>query len=139
MSTNRSLNKLEFKAHMSIHNMVPVSEEETHESSNYTRDRFQKKHRIAESDGSSRIRRVKKGLAILALLPAAQLFLHPGVLAAEAGRNTNIRVDSSELEQRDLDSYLRVNADEDKFGIYMNDSTALDFNEDGDPNLRMKY
>ena len=138
MSTNRSLNKLEFKAHMSIHDKVAVPDEETHES-NYTRDRFQKKHRIAESDGSSRIRRAKKGLAVLVLLPAVQLLLHPGVLAAEAGRNTNIRVDSSELEQRDLDSYLRVDADEDKFGIPVNESTALDFNEDGDPNLRMRY
>ena len=136
MSTNRSLNKLEFKAHMSIHNKVAVPDEETHES-NYTRDRFQKKHRISDDEGSSRIRRIKKSLAVLALLPAAQLFMCSVALMAKP--NTDIRVDSSELGGTDLDSRLHVNSDEDKFGIHVNESTAVGFNEDGDPNLSMRY
>ena len=134
---------------MSIHDKVAVPDEETHDSS-YTRDRLQKKHRISEEDGSLRlpvrhagIRDVKKKLAVLALIPAAaQLFLHPGTLMAEPRHNTDIRVDSSELEETDLDA--RINAKmgldkDEKFGIYMNESTALDINEDGDPNLRMRY
>ena len=136
MSTNRSLNKLEFKAHMSIHNKVAVPDEETHESS-YTRDRFQKKHRISDDEGSSRIRRIKKNLAVLALLPAAQLFMCSGTLMAKP--NTDIHVDSSEFGETDLDARLHVNSDEDKFGIRVNESTAVGFNEDGDPNLSMRY
>ena len=142
MSTNRSLNKLEFKAHMSIHDKVAVPDGETHESNSYTRDRFQKKHRITNDDGSSRLRRLKKNLLILTLLPAMQVLCHSGVLAAEPGHNTNIQVDSSELGATDLDSRLEAklnHSKDEKFGIYMNDSTALDFNEDGDPNLRMRY
>ena len=61
VTTHRSLNKLEFKAHMSIHNKVEVSEGETHEAS-HTRDRFGKKHRISEADGHSRIHRRKKAI-----------------------------------------------------------------------------
>jgi hypothetical protein len=127
---------------MSIHNKEAVPDEETHESSSYTRDRFQKKHRISNDDGTSRVRRIKKNLAMMALLSAAQLLCHSGVWAAEPRRNTNISVDSSELDATDLDARLnaKMNLSKDeKFGIYMNDSTALDFNEDGDPNLRMRY
>lgn len=46
MSTHRSLNKLEFKAHMSIHNFVEVNDSEEPKDENSTRDRFGKKHRI---------------------------------------------------------------------------------------------
>ena len=45
MGTRRSLNKLEFKAHMSIHNTVDVKEDEA-KNSPFTRDRFGKKHEI---------------------------------------------------------------------------------------------
>ena len=135
MSTNRSLNKLEFKAHMSIHNKVAVPDEETHESS-YTRDRLQKKHRISNDDGSPRLPG-RQALVVLALFGAAHLFLDSGTLLAKP--NTDIKVDSTELGEKDLDSRLHVNADEDKFGIPVNESTALGFNEDGDPNLSMRY
>lgn len=46
MATHRSLNKLERKAHMSIHNHLDVVEEPVLVSS-YTRDRFGKKHDIS--------------------------------------------------------------------------------------------
>lgn len=45
MTTKRSLNKLERKAHMNIHNTKEVVEE-TEGLSNYTRDRFGKKHPV---------------------------------------------------------------------------------------------
>lgn len=134
MSTNRSLNKLEFKAHMSIHNIVPVSEEETHESSSYTRDRFQKKHRIADEDGSSRLCRVRKSLALLVMA----LFLATPLQAAGPS-SVNMTVESEDLGEEDFNSRLGVHADEDKFGIPVNSSTSLGFNEDGDPNLSMRY
>ncbi len=46
MAAHRSLNKLERKAHMSIHNHLDVAEESALVSS-YTRDRFGKKHDVA--------------------------------------------------------------------------------------------
>ena len=73
---------------------------------------------------------------------AAYLFLRAEMAMAAPGRNTNIQVDSSELGDTDLDARLNSHmgySKEEKFGIFMNESTALDFNEDGDPNLRMRY
>ena len=47
MASKRSLNKLERKAHMSIHNVVEVTENECLDKGlSYTRDRFGKKHKI---------------------------------------------------------------------------------------------
>ena len=54
MATHRSLNKLEFKAHMSMHNFVEVPEEEV-QGSNSTRDRFGKKHNLNDADGKRRL------------------------------------------------------------------------------------
>ena len=49
MVTRRSLNKLERKAHMSIHNTKEVKSEEENLSS-FTKDRFGKKHKIVSSE-----------------------------------------------------------------------------------------
>ena len=46
MTTHRSLNKLEFRAHMSIHDKVAVSEEGS-QGPHYTRDRFGKTQRVS--------------------------------------------------------------------------------------------
>ena len=45
MPTQRSLNKLERKAHMSVHNTVNVADDDK-PGLRYTRDRFGKKQRI---------------------------------------------------------------------------------------------
>ncbi len=51
MVTHRSLNKLERRAHMSIHNTIEVVAAEELDSS-HTRDRFGRKHKVAgEEDG----------------------------------------------------------------------------------------
>ena len=60
MATIRSLNKLEFKAHMSIHNSAEVKEEEAHEAQQFTRDRFGKKHALSSEDGTARVTHLKK-------------------------------------------------------------------------------
>ena len=46
MSTKRSLNKLERKAHMNIHNTVEVREEHDLRDQSYVVDRFGKKHPV---------------------------------------------------------------------------------------------
>jgi len=49
MVTKRSLNKLERKAHMNIHDTKEVVDE-AEVPSHYTRDRFGKKHKVGKSD-----------------------------------------------------------------------------------------
>ena len=52
MTTHRSLNKLEFKAHMNIHNVMEVADDECSEKwLSYTRDRFGKEQKVTV-DGS---------------------------------------------------------------------------------------
>ncbi|MGH7197231.1 MAG: hypothetical protein ACREH5_00605 [Candidatus Omnitrophota bacterium] len=48
MTTHRSLNKLERKAHMSIHNKVEVLEAVERRETSFTRDRFGKKHGVSK-------------------------------------------------------------------------------------------
>ncbi|MBI2095095.1 MAG: hypothetical protein HYT89_02885 [Candidatus Omnitrophica bacterium] len=47
MGTRRSLDKLEFRAHMSVHDTVDVKDAEA-KGVRFTRDRFGKKHEIKE-------------------------------------------------------------------------------------------
>ncbi|MBI4433065.1 MAG: hypothetical protein HY592_06285 [Candidatus Omnitrophica bacterium] len=46
MTTHRSLNKLEFKAHMSIHAMVEIKDEPGGVNGAFTRDRLGKRHPV---------------------------------------------------------------------------------------------
>ena len=139
MSTHRSLNKLEFKAHMSIHNIKDVEEDETH-GSGLTRDRFGKRHRLSDKDGTLRIRRrkLKLGAGALTLLGA----LAYGRAAADTEpptyRNTDIQVETGGL---DADSWLnqKLNQPQERFRLPMDDSTALEIDDNGDPNLNMQF
>lgn len=49
MVTHRSLNKLERKAHMNIHNTVEVTGNET-DAKSFTRDRFGKRQVVQRKD-----------------------------------------------------------------------------------------
>ena len=50
MVTHRSLNKLEFKAHMSIHNKVEVLLDKKPKTGRSTRDRFGKLHDVKPAE-----------------------------------------------------------------------------------------
>ena len=137
MTTNRSLNKLEFKAHMSIHNIKEVPEGETHEARNRTRDRFGKSHALSNEDGTSRVQVRKRRLkALVVAVLAGSLFT--GIAQAEGKRSTDIQVGTDGL---DANSWLnqKYNQPEDKFGIPLSDSTTVGFNEDGDPNVGTRF
>ena len=145
MATHRSLNKLEFKAHMSIHNIKEVTETEVHEARNGTRDRFGKTHALSNEDGSTRLPVRQAGLSLRSkILVLAMLFgpiFQTGVFAEEAGvarRNTDIQVASEGL---DANSWLdkKLNKPEDDFSIPLSESTAIGFNDDGDPIIGMRY
>ena len=131
MSTHRSLNKLEFKAHMSIHNFVEVPEGEVHESTAFTRDRFGKKHLMTDENGDKRVvGRAKKAL----ILMAALFFLRAGALYA----NPNTQVSSTDPEIRSVHSWM--NQDDAKPPtFYQNGSTSMGFNDDGDPNVSTRF
>ena len=52
MTTHRSLNKMERKAHMNIHDVKDVADDEAEKpaKANYTRDRFGKKHAVDKAE-----------------------------------------------------------------------------------------
>ena len=148
MTTHRSLNKLEFKAHMSIHNIKEVAEAETHEAGNRTRDRFGKTHALSNEDGTSRLPRRQAGvglrsrrLKVLILAVLLGPFCQTGVFAEEPPpprRNTDVQVGSENIDPNTwLDQ--RVNKSEDNFGIPIDESTAIGINDNGDPNVGMKF
>ena len=141
MPTHRSLNKLEFKAHMSIHNFTEVSEAETHEARNSTRDRFGKSHALSNEDGSSRVTVRKRNLKILVMSALLGSFFQASAFTEEAPvsrRNTDVQVGSESIDTNEwLDQ--KLNKPEDKFGIPIDRNTSLGFNDDGDPNVGMRF
>lgn len=138
MPTHRSLNKLEFKAHMNIHNVVEVREGESHDS-NFTRDRFGKSHRLQNEDGTSRIRRARRKLKVMAwaVIFGPMLYGHAWALESSPSRNTDIKVDSGDFDDLFLDQ--KINPPEERLGFPVDESTAIEINEDGDPNLNMRF
>jgi hypothetical protein len=137
MATHRSLNKLEFKAHMSIHNFTDVAEGETHESRNKTRDRFGKDHSLTEQDGSLRLNfRRKKAVFALALLTAAA-FPAFAESSPKLARSTDIKVESEDTANDWLNQ--KYNEDSPDFSIPIDSNTSLGFNEDGDPAVGTRF
>ena len=131
MTTHRSLNKLEFKAHMSIHNKVEVSEAQI-QGSHTTRDRFGKKQSVTPA--REKRRRSAKKILIIAIVLASAL---TGVVSVQAGsRNTDVRIESAPLDVL-LDR--QINVPEDRFAIPLDDSKELGLNENGDPNLNVRF
>ena len=129
MTTHRSLNKLEFKAHMSIHNKVEVSDGQARDC-NHTRDRFGKSHKVSELDIRTRVRRVKQALV---LLPVALL---AGPFAYAAHPNTDVQVESGPIDEL-VDK--KMCPPEERFAFYRDNEKSLEINEDGDPNMNVRF
>lgn len=131
MSTHRSLNKLEFKAHMSIHNFVEVPDGELHESADFTRDRLGKKHLLKDESGQPRVGNLRKKAATAVL---ALIFL--GAVPAYA-KGPNTQVSSGDPEVRSASEWM--NDSDPKLNFYESDSTKVGFNDDGDPNVSTRF
>ena len=58
MTTHRSLNKLERRAHMSIHNKVEVFDVQELRQTGFTSDRFGKKHGISKGTSDKKAENV---------------------------------------------------------------------------------
>ncbi len=142
MATHRSLNKLEFKAHMSIHNFVDVPEEELHESNAFTKDRLGKKHLLSDDTGVSRITSLRRKAAASAIT-LLMLSAVPACAEAESEevfvkrKGPNIQVSSADPEVSSVDSWM--NASDEKPVIYQDGNTAVGFNSDGDPNVSTRF
>lgn len=138
MATHRSLNKMEFKAHMSIHNFVNIPEAEA-KSQGYTRDRLGKTHRVrSKKSGRGRANGVKKDMTVLAaLIFLPSLAFLPLARAGTFSKNTNVQVDSRDLEPFSLDD--RLGRHEEKFHFYKDNDKMVGFNDDGDPNVSMRF
>ena len=143
MATHRSLNKLEFKAHMSIHDFVAVPEGELHEAAAFTKDRLGKKHLLVDEHGASRVGNLRKKTVALA---AALFFLCLGSLEASSQegppelskkKGPNVQVSNADPEVHSVDSWM--NKDDDKPVFYKDASTAVGFNDDGDPNVSTRF
>ena len=143
MATHRSLNKLEFKAHMSIHDFTEVREEEAHESTAFTRDRLGKKHLLSDENGQPRVANLRKRPAILALalLLLAAPALYADAIDTEAGyvkkKGPNVQVSSGDAEVRSVSSWM--NGNDPKPTFYQSGDTAVGFNNDGDPNVSTRF
>lgn len=141
MPTHRSLNKLEYKAHMSIHNTIDVlaAEEGGVDTSSYTRDRFGKKHDLSDGDNRLRLvgRHVFLGSAlVLALFSGVAAQADTSALGAIQKKGPNVQVSSSDPEVRSVDSWMNK---DDKPVIYQDGSSTVGFNEDGDPSMSTRF
>lgn len=140
MTTHRSLNKLEFKAHMSIHNMVEVSEQEMG-NSNFTRDRLGKRHVLREDEGMMTVHaRIKKAATLtlfLVFFGAGSAMAEMLATEAPAKKGPNFQISSDDPEVARLRDPL--NPEEERFSFYKEGNTSLEINEDGDPNLSTRF
>ena len=126
---------------MSIHNFTEVTEAETHEAKNGTRDRFGKTHVLSNEDGTSRVRIRNRRIKVLVLAVFLGSLGLTGAFAEETPavrRNTDVQVGS---ESVDTNSWLdeKLNKPEDKFGIPIDGNTTVGINDDGDPNVGMRF
>jgi hypothetical protein len=130
MTTHRSLNKLEFKAHMSIHNMTEVAETsgESLEAQNWTRDRFGKSHFVSDAQGNSRLWRPAASALALGLF----LFT-----SAYAGPNTDVSVESESFEKRVLGYELEP--EDEPITFYRDGDTSLILNDDVQPQMNVEF
>ncbi|MBI2095096.1 MAG: hypothetical protein HYT89_02890 [Candidatus Omnitrophica bacterium] len=73
------------------------------------------------------------------ILSAATAFFLSFLTGAEAAsfRGTNVSVDSRELEPFSIED--KKKGEDEKFYFFREGDTAMDINEDGDPNLNFRF
>ena len=138
MTTHRSLNKLEFKAHMNIHNLIDVPDSEDN-SSNFTRDRFGKKHALVDSQGKTRLKRSRLKISVSVVIFLCLFSLRAAfaeTLSPSPKKGPNFSVTSDDPEVRSMKD--RMNSEGESYGIPMGSAT-LGLNEDGDPSLGTRF
>ena len=138
MTTHRSLTKLEFKAHMSIHNVAEVPAESSPADVCATRDRFGRKHEIRPVPRSRKAARTGASLTLAVLLAGSIAAADEGFVPADKPakpRSTNMTVESD--DRRPL--WAGDTPQEPSFAIPIDDKMALEINDDGDPNVNYRF
>ena len=133
MATHRSLNKLEFKAYMSIHNMTEVSIEEM-QGSHWTRDRFGKNHGILEEDGRSRLWN-SKSTAVTTMIAGLMLFVASSAWAGHS--STDIKVESEGFDEHVLDE--KLNPPEGHLTFLRDGDMSVELDDDANPNMNVRF
>lgn len=146
MATHRSLNKLEFKAHMSIHNSVDVPESEVTPTQGFTRDRLGKRHLLTDEKGDNFIQSMRKKRIVLffvfSLLGSGALFASDvdSQPAPGAKKGPNTQVSSNDPDMYSVGNWLNDRDNKpDGFSGLQAGSASLGFNEDGDPNVSTRF
>lgn len=128
---------MEFKAHMSIHDFVSVPEPGTG-SSRYTRDRLGKTHEVRAKGAGGRTNVTRKTAAALAALIFLPSLVFVSLAYADAQKkSTNVQVDSRDLEPFSMDD--RIGKREQKPQFYKDEEKTIGINDDGDPNVSMRF
>jgi len=136
MTTHRSLNKLERRAYMSIHNMAEVPEAEKPRETSTTRDRFGKIHGIPKIARTRRPNMLGRSIvsALLFFLLSPTSFL-PSSFAGEVHKGPNVTVDS-----RDLEPFGTVQKkDSDKVVFYEDEKVVFGINDDAEAGVGMPF
>ena len=115
---------------MSLHNTVEVLDDagKGAQTQPYTRDRFGKKHSVENV--------LNKKVLVSSLF---LIFLTSAAGFAEGLRNTNISVDSSEIGPISINEKIKTKQDKGKQSLQLDENVALGFNDDGDPNVGMRF
>ncbi len=120
--------------------MVDVPAEGESQDKNYTRDRFGRTHRLANEDGSPRIRTMRHISVLLFLIIA--LSVSAVSYAEDSRRNRqlgpNVQMTSENMESA-WDRLSDKEKKEDEFNLLKNGDTVLGFNENGDPSLSTRF
>ena len=118
---------------MSFHNTVEVKDE----ARPYTRDRFGKKHSIDNILENMKLTNEKKLIKkILAGVLFLIIFGGPMVWA-EGVKKTNISIDSTDLGPLSINDKIKTK--QDKPTLALDENVALGLDDDGNPNVGMRF
>ncbi len=136
MVTHRSLNKLERRAYMSIHNMAEVPEAEKPRETSTTRDRFGKMHGIPKIASDKKPKSLRRSIAsaLLFFLLSLTAFL-PLSFAGEVRKGPNVTIDSSEVEPFGP----APGKDSDRFVFYEDEKMVFGVNDDAQADVGMPF
>jgi hypothetical protein len=136
MTTHRSLNKLERRSYMNIHNVAEVTDSEKPRETRTTRDRFGKVHGIPGGPAAKRGKMFTK--PVLSVFLASFAFLSmsvPSLSAAEIRKGPNVTVDSSELELFGP----APEKESDRFVFYEDEKMVFGINDDAQADVGMPF
>lgn len=130
---------------MNIHNTMEVRENEVSKhAQRFTKDRLGKQHEVDKKQKGFAEPWILKFILFAPIIALAFfLILATRLHAAEepkaASKGPNTQYTSDELEKRSLDERLNDEQKEERFSAAISDSASLGFDDDGNPNVGMRF